>query len=133
MPAPGLIPDAYFRKEIGRLRVAPGQRWLDLRSTATHQALRVELADVLVELGYERRFVWGDLLSHDHRLTQAVTAWADDRGYHGIAYASCHGAAADCWALFDRAIFAPVGEPDSVQQDDPDLIAVADLFDLTIP
>jgi hypothetical protein len=132
MPAAGLIPDAYFRKLIGRLTVAPNQLWLDLRSAETHQTLRSELAQTLVTLGYPRRFVWGDLLSHDHRLTQAVASWAYDRGFHGIASTSCHDSEVDCWALFDRTEFEAVGSPDPIRRDDPDLVAVARLFELTI-
>jgi hypothetical protein len=132
-PAAGEIPDSYFRKVIGRMSVAPGQHWLDVRSPETHQALRSDMAERLVTLGFPSRFVWGDLLSHDHRLTQAVAAWAYEREYAGIAYASCHDPAITCWALFDQATFVGIGEPQRLDRDDPELLMVARLFELTIP
>jgi hypothetical protein len=132
-PSAGIIPDAYFRKVIARLRLASGQSWLNLRAPQTHQVLRTELASSLADLGYPKRFVWGDLLSHEHRLTQAVGQWAYNRGHHGIAYSSCHDARLDCWALFDRALFTSAGPSEMISMSDPDLVAVATLFDLTIP
>jgi hypothetical protein len=132
-PAFGAIPDSYFRKLLARLALGKGQRWLDLRSPETHQVLRSELAPTLVLLGYTGRFVWGDLLGHDHRVTQAVAVWAHDRGYDGVTYSSCHDARLDCWAIFDRARFRAVGEPSAIRTDDADLVAVAHLFDLTVP
>jgi hypothetical protein len=38
-----------------------------------------------------------------------------------------------CWALFDRAMFGAIGEPQQLNRDDPDLKEVARLFDLTVP
>src|SRR5262245_49875077 len=52
LPGTSAIPDSYFGKLIGQFRVAPGQRWLDLRSPETQQALRTEIADTLMSLGY---------------------------------------------------------------------------------
>jgi hypothetical protein len=133
MPRAGVVPDAYFRKVMARLRLEPGQRWLDLRSPETHQALRTELASRLTALGVTGRFVWGDLLSHDHRVTQAIGQGAFGQGFHGIVYSSCHDARLDCWALFDRARFSPVGFPEPITAHDPDLVAVATLFNLALP
>jgi len=133
MPVAGIIPDTYFDRRIAYFRVAPRQRWLDLRTPETHQVLRSELAATLVRLGYGQRFVWGDVLGHDHRLTQAIAAYAFDRGYHGTVYTSCHDATLDCWALFNRAVIERIDAPSPIDKHDPDLVAVARLFDLTIP
>lgn len=46
------IPTHWFhRRGVARLRLSPGQRWLDLRSPETREALRTELAPLLIELG----------------------------------------------------------------------------------
>ena len=128
-----MIHDNYFRRLIASFRLALGQYWLDVRTPETHQALRSELAETLMALGYGQQFVWGDVLGHDHRLTQAIAIWAFGRGYQGIAYSSGHDAKFDCWAIFEGARIVPEGEPSSIRKDDPDLIAVAELFELTIP
>src|SRR5687768_2022369 len=133
MPPAGIIPEAYFRKVLVRVNVRPGQQWLDLRSPETHQELRSVLARDLVRLGYTGRFVWGDLLSHDRRLTQRIGVWAHTEGFHGIVYASCHDATLDCWALLDRASFTSTGPLSPVVRDDPELLAVARVFDLRLP
>jgi hypothetical protein len=133
MPPAGVIPDAYLRKLVARLRMRPGQRWLDLRLPETHQALRSALAVDLVRFGYADRFVWGDLLGQDRRLTQTIDVWAHDQGVHGIVYASCHDPTLDCWALFDRASFTADGPPSPIERDDPDLVAAIRLFELRLP
>jgi hypothetical protein len=132
-PMAGVIPTSYFRKMLIHLHVPAGGWWLDHRVPATHQALRGLLAHELDPLGYRGRFVWGDLLSHDHRLTQAIAIWAYDEEFDGIVYRSCHDAALDCWALFDRARFSQFGSPLKIARDDPDLLSVAELFGLTLP
>ncbi len=132
-PIAGIIPETYLRKLMIRLRILAGGQWLDLRVPETQQALRAPLARDLDHLGHRTRFVWGDLLGHDHRLTQAVAVWAHGEGFHGIVYRSCHDSSLDCWALFDRATLSPVGEPLPISRDDPDLLAVADLFGLILP
>ncbi len=43
--------DWCSKRAIGRLDLAPGQKWLDLRAIETREALRVELAETLVSLG----------------------------------------------------------------------------------
>jgi hypothetical protein len=118
---------------IGIFRLAPGQRWLDLHSPETQQTLRFEVAHILVELGYRERFVLGDLLASDHRLTRAIARWAFERGYNGVAYPSCHDPALTCWALFEQALIEPAAPFQAIRPDDPDLVAVAALFQLVVP
>lgn len=133
MPAAGVVPEAYFRRLIASFRVAPGQRWLDVRTPETHQALRSALAEALTGLGYGWCFVWGDVLGHDHRLTRVIARWAFASGYQGVVYGRAHDPRVDCWAVFEGAVVVPEGEPSPVVAADPDLVAVARLFDLTVP
>ena len=131
--AAAIIPQSYFDRLIGIFRLSSGQEWLDLRSPETHQALRREISDTLVTLGYRDRFVLGDLLASDHRLTREIARWAFERGYNGIAYPSCHDPGLTCWAIFEQAIIEPLPPFQTIRPDDPDLIAVAALFQLVIP
>jgi len=131
MPPAGVIPATFFRRRIAAFRVETPGPWLDVRAPETHQALRSELAEPLVALGYGARFVWGDALGHDHRLTQIIARWAFDHRFQGLVYSSCHDAKLDCWALFDGAIISPVGESVAIGVDDPDCRSVAALFQLT--
>jgi hypothetical protein len=132
-PLTGSIPRSYFDRLIGIFRLTPGQRWLDLRSPETHQTLRFEIASILVDLGYHDRFVLGDLLASDHRLTRAIARLVFERGCSGVAYPSCHDPGLTCWAIFEQAIIEPASPFQTIRRDDPDLVAVASLFQLVIP
>lgn len=127
------IPARFFTRRIARFSVGSNQRWLDVRSPESHVVLRDELSGVLAKPGIGPRFVLGDLLSNDHRVTQLVAGWAIDQGFHGIAYASCHDPRLTCWAIFEGAELIPLDIPRPVEIDDEDLIAVAKLWNLDIP
>ncbi|MBX3070949.1 MAG: RES family NAD+ phosphorylase [Thermomicrobiales bacterium] len=129
----GVIPPSYFRRRICTFSVHPNQRWLDVRSPAIHAHLRSELATQLRLMGIGGRFVLGDLLSNDHRVTQLIGRWAIDHGIKGIAYASCHDTSKTCWALFDSARIIRLSQPATLSQTDPDLQEVAKLWHLAIP
>ncbi len=87
----------------------------------------------LVWLGYCTRFVLGDLLTHRHDITRGIAGWAIDNGFQGIAYANCHDPSLTCWALFEGAKTHQVGKPQPSEASDPDLIAVAKLWNLRTP
>lgn len=135
-PQSGVVPDDYFSKLIGQFRLDGGQRWLDTRIDATQSAVALSretaIAAVLPALGYGKRFKRGDLLGSDRRLTQTVARWAYDYGYAGSAYSCSHRPRLDCWAISEGAGFTVVQLPAPVQPDDPDLIAVAREFGITI-
>ncbi len=124
------IPDRFMRRLLVRFGVADGQRWLDVRVPETHAVLRDELGG---HLGFGNRFVLGDLLANDHRITRLVASWAIDRSFDGIAYRSCHNPALSCWAIFEGATIATHDEALPINPDDPDLHAVARLWNLSLP
>lgn len=124
-------PDWYRKRGIRAFRLLPDQRWLDLRAAETREALRGELAHTLATLGLPDLDI-SSARGPNRALTQALARWAYDRGYHGIAYTSRFDDHADCWALFEGAAFEPVGPPEPISRDDPDLLAVAHLFGLAI-
>lgn len=135
-PQSGLVPDDFFDRLIIGLRPDPGQIWLDLRIGAPESAVALSreptIAAMLPELGYGARFKPGDLLGSDRRLTQMVARWAYKHGYAGLAYSCSHRPHLDCWAIFVGASFSVIGRPAPISRSDPDVIAVAAEFDLTI-
>jgi RES domain len=136
IPQSGLIPDAYFDKRIGHLRLDPGQRWLDLRMTAPGSAIALsrdpDIAALLPALGYGNRVKPGDFVGSDRSLTQALARWAYERDYAGLAYSCSHDLRLDCWAIFSGARFTIASAPSPIEPDDLELIAVARTFELTV-
>jgi hypothetical protein len=132
-PSPvGVVPaDWYQRRGVSRLRLEPGQRWLDLRAAETREALRGALAPTLAELGVDDLDVSGVLGPRRH-VTQAIARWAVEADYAGIAYRSRFDETLTLWAVFEGAAFTPVGAPEPVRPDDPDLLAAAELFGLSV-
>ncbi len=60
------------------------------------------------------------------------SALAYEHGHAGVAYASRLDARLTLWAVFEGAAFEPVGLPKPLAPDDPDLLAVARLFGLSV-
>jgi hypothetical protein len=129
---PAVIPaDWYTRRLIGRLRLEPGQRWLDLRAPETLQTLRSEMADSLVRLGLPDLDV-STARGPSRDLTRQIARWAFEHGCQGVAYRSRFADDVECWAIFEGARFTAIGPPEPIRADDPDMAAVAALFSLAI-
>ena len=131
LPQPRVVPGRRRQRCIGRLRLAPRQRWLDLRRPETAEALRAEFAPLLEHLGLPDLDVSG-MRGPGRVLTQAIARWANEDGYQGLAYRSRFRDDLDCWALFEGAAFERVGPPEPIAPDDPDLRAAAALFGLAV-
>jgi hypothetical protein len=123
--------DWYHRRAIGTLQVAPKQSWLDLRSPHTREALRHELAELLVELEFVDLDVSGVVGPH-RVLTQSIARWAYERDFVGIVYASRLDSRVTLWAIFEGASFVAASVPEPIVSDDPDMVATARLFGLRI-
>jgi len=130
-PSPrGVVPaDWYQKRAVAGFRLGPGQRWLDLRATESRETLRRELAAALLDLGLADLELSGVLGPRRH-LTQAIARWAFENGYAGIVYPSRFDDALSLWAIFEGAALEPVGMPEPIVPDDPDLVAAARLFGL---
>lgn len=132
LPPPQPLPAGWLAsRRLGRLRLAPGQRFLDLRTIETREVLRTLLAPLVLGVGM------GDLdgaavRSAERRLTRAIAGWAAARGFHGITYTSRLDDHWTCWALFEGAAIVPLGPPAPLRRGDPDLLATAALFQLTL-
>ena len=121
--------DWYQRRAVAGLRLGRGQRWLDLRSAATRETLRSEMADTLLELGLADLDLSG-VLGPRRQLTQAIARWAREQGHAGIAYRSRFDERLTLWAIFEGAAFERAGPPQPIVSGDPDLVAAARLFGL---
>jgi hypothetical protein len=131
LPRPVVPPDWYHRRAVGRLRLATRQRWLDLRSIQTREALRAQLAQTLLNLGLEDLDLSG-IVGTGRRLTQAIARWAYEGGYAGLVYSSRFDAALSCWAIFEGVAIERLGPPQPILPDDLDLVSTAKLFSLTV-
>ena len=67
IPTPRVPGECYRARAVGRLRLAIRQRWLDLRSFETREALRQEPAQTLLDLGLEDLDVSGVVRSSSRR------------------------------------------------------------------
>jgi len=128
----GRVPQDWIdRRCAGKVRVPPGQRWLDLRRLETAEALRTELAPLLRQLGLPDLDV-SILRGPSRPLTRAVGRWAYDAGFQGVAYRSRFDDALDCWAIFEGAAFERVGSSERLTRNDGDLRAAAALLGLAV-
>ncbi len=128
-----VVPPAFFNRRLAEFRTVGSGQWLDLRSATTHAHLRDALYVELNSLGYTERFVLGDLVSHHHDVNRLIAGWAINNGFGGIAYPSCHDFIETCWALFEGVEFEPLAAPQPIRKSDPDLLAVAGLWNLRVP
>ena len=55
-----------------------------------------------------------------------------EQGYAGLAYPSRLDHALTLWAIFEGSAFEPIGLPEPITPDDPDLVATARLFGLVL-
>ena len=131
LPRSTVPADWYQRHAVAGLRLRPGQRWLDLRAPATRETLRAELAATLRSLGLSDLDL-SRVLGPHRALTQAIARWAYERGDAGLTYTSRLDHRLTLWALFEGAAFEPVGLPEPITPDDPDLVATARLYGLSL-
>jgi hypothetical protein len=132
LPPASEVPAAWYtRRSVGRVRLDPGQRWLDLRAPDTLQVLRSEMAEVLVSLGLPDLDV-SAARGPSLELTRQIARWAFEHDFQGIAYRSRFADSLDCWAIFEGALTTPAGPPQPIAPDDPDLMAAAALFSLAV-
>lgn len=120
-----------LRRGIASFRLLPGQRWLDLRRLETRQALRPVFAGLLAQIAFND-FDAGAVLSPDRHLTQTISRWAFGHGYNGVVFPSRFEPAYTNWAVFEGAAIEPVGVAEPILRDDPDLVAVARRYNLTL-
>ena len=135
----GIVPTSWTRSRMtGRVRLAEGQRWLDLRELSVRETLRPHFAAQLLQLGIPDLDLSAVTRSDEvgRRLTQRIAGWAYERRYQGVIYQSRLGGhrerVYDCRAIFEGSRFEIVGDAEPVSLEDEDLVAVAELFNLTI-
>jgi hypothetical protein len=129
---PARIPANWLASRcIGRLRPEPGQRFLDVRALETLEVLRREFAPLLHGLGIADLDVSG-VRGPNRAVTMAISRWAYDAGFQGVAYRSRFDDALDCWAIFEGARVQRIGLTEPLLPDDSDLLAAAGRFGLIV-
>ncbi|MBI2864271.1 MAG: RES family NAD+ phosphorylase [Chloroflexi bacterium] len=120
---------------IGIFRITDSRPWLDLRSVETREALRAEMAILLLRYGFENLDIGvvcgSNRLSH-RPITQAIARWAYEHGLAGIVFGSRIDYPMDCWAVFEGTDYQVIEVGRSITLDDPDLVAAARLLNLEI-
>lgn len=136
LPRAPQVPAAWWRNRIiGRFSLSPG-RWLDLRALDTFQVLREAFAEIATGLGLadiDLSAVTGVMpIAGEERFTQAISRWAYELGYHGIAYTSRLHHRFTGWAVFDSASILRIGDPVPITPVDRDFVRIARSFGLSI-
>jgi hypothetical protein len=136
----GTVPAEWrVRRTAVRVRVPPDARFVDIESPQTHQHLRKHLALGLSSLGYSELDV-AVVRGRDRRITRLVSEWVyrstiseedPSPAYAGIRYLSRINDAWECWAIFDD-VELEVVETTPLKREMPELVAVGDLFELTV-
>lgn len=111
--------------------------FLDLEDPGTLSFLDHELANVLSEIEVNSPLDISLIRGNNRRLTRAISTWTanqmDEDGeflYSGIRYKSRLGDW-ECWAIFDETE-VKIMRTQEIKRSNPDLLAVADLYQLTI-
>ncbi len=137
LPRPPDVPAAWWRNRlIGTFSLSPG-RWLDLRVLDTFQVLREAFAEIASGLGLadvDLSAVTGvmPVAGDERRFTQAISRWAYEHDYHGMAYTSRLHHRFTGWAVFDSVSILPIGDPVPITPVDRDFVRVARSFGLSI-
>jgi hypothetical protein len=133
--------DWRLRKVVGYTVMDPQLRFIDLGTAQSSQYLRGVLAQEAVDYGATD--IDQSLLMESNRGFTRVVArhfyeQMNEDGspkFAGIRYISRHDTSWECWAVFaDRMVHVPgmPGFPETIHPDDPDLLQIAGLFDLTV-
>jgi hypothetical protein len=135
-PVAGLVPRAWARgRRLGTARLAG--TFCDIGHSASLAVLRSSLANRLVHYGLEDLDAGELRLRAPRRFTQELSRFvyeaSDDgeRAFDGIRYRSRLGDEIDNWAIFEPARLDEC-VTEAIAADDPDLLAVAGRFGLTL-
>lgn len=110
--------------------------FIDIDDPVTHEYLNAKMADELADLGVAT-LDGGNVRGPNRLITRAAASWAywaEDAGsakYSGIRYVSRVIPDAECWAVFEGTPIVEVSRR-SIEINDPDLKAVADMWGLRI-
>lgn len=141
-PARAIIPaDWRLRRRIGHTILDPSLVFVDIAAAETMQYLRIALAPLAATLGLTDIDL-SSVTSPQRRITQACARYIFDipesdaqPRFAGIHYPSRLNPNWECWAVFDRDLHhlpGWPGFPESIPPDDPDLLAAATLYGLTV-
>ena len=138
----GLVEAAWrIKRVMGHTILERGLQFVDLGSARTLQQLRASFGDWAPDIAprdVDQSLVMGPSRETTQRIARYIYEQTDEAGvprFAGIRYISRLDQDWECWALFsDRIRHIPgmPGIPKTIFPDDPDLLAVASVFRLTI-
>lgn len=115
----------------------PARPFLDVEAPQTHQVLRLALAPELADLDFTDLDI-AAVRGPDRRLTRLIAGWTwqqrDPAGrprYAGLCYLSRLNSDWECRPVFDDVPLVSATEH-SIHVDDPELLAVAQLFGIRL-
>lgn len=130
--------DWRHRRHVGETCLDSTPCFVDMMAAESIQHLRQKLAPAAAQLGLTDIDI-GVLTEAQRRATQMCARYiydvVDETGqprFAGMRYLSRLNPCWECWAIFDTRKRHDPGFPRSIQPDDPDLIEVAKLYNLTI-
>jgi hypothetical protein len=129
----GVLPASYFeRRALGRARLAPEQRLVDVAHPDTWRYLDVHLGSHLRRLGFDR-YDRGVVMSQDRRITRPIASYLQAAlpAAVGIRYES-RFLPSDCFALWERAQLMS-REVDPVVPETPELRRAAKALHIAVP
>lgn len=134
-----ILADWRLDHVIGHTQLDPDSRFVDIAAMSTLSHLREAMAVDLVELGLrdlDLSVVTGPQRTLTQRIARYIYEQVDGDGtprFAGIRYLSRFGDGQECWAIFDtRMVTRGTVIEQSILANDPDLLAVARAFNLTI-
>jgi hypothetical protein len=133
-----LLANWRLERQLYSTKLDRKMRFVEIASADSIQYLRRELAETAARLGlqdFDLSTVTGPMRDTTRECARSVYEMTDGDGtplYAGILYVSRLNPEWECWAIFhDRMIHRP-GFPHTISPDDPDQIAIAKLFGLSI-
>ena len=134
-PEHGLLRyDWMHRRRIGHTVLRPKARFVDISHSSTLAHLNEQLGSIAALQGIQDIDL-SAMTSQARRLTQYAARYVHEQGYAGIRYSSRLGQNWECWALFEDRFAHGAGTPgfpDAISPDDPDLLAIAGAFGISI-
>lgn len=124
------------QRSIVAASIADSLPFVDIDDPITHEYLNAKMAEELADLGVEVLDV-GNVRGPNRLITRAAASWAYyamDNGsprFSGIRYMSRVLPDEECWAVFEGTPIVEISRR-SVEEYDPDLKAVADMWGLRI-
>ncbi len=135
----GCLPsDWRHQRAIARATPPEGSEFLNVEDRRTRDLITRQVGAIFSFYGIQRPVDVPDIRGHDYTLPRVVSWWvyrqvldSGDPRFAGLRYVSRIDSEWECWAVFDRTEMV-LEEIRTIEKDDPDLMAIATGWDLTV-